>query len=617
MSDTVTRKELNIKFTVINYIAIKLFNSIVMGDKLSKQQFKTVDNLLSEFYPDNRDINKTLEDSWDMVKHNYYFNIHDVNQLLAYMFPYETSVIIQDRTSKLSSKKRDMVIDIITMDEFDRRLASLLQAGNALDSDTVDYIVDYYVLFYKDIHIDFKINVNEVRYKLMYKKHEVPTDPSELFIYMLYTISGDNTVLVQDNRTITLFTMNAKTCMTIMYNYIENNTNGLAKLSSVFHRYKKLIIAVKTGLDTEDVDGKHFINLLRRKADKYHNPVVEPSYKNVLSERYDQITLLSILEKLDTPYLIKIYRGALYRINALKRDVNISRYKIRNGNSVIDTFSNKLGLDDYMHISETIAGMLRNIMERNIGKYDIVFVNNTDVNINLGIPVNAKQMVGSLPIGTNIDYERDEDIMVGIYWTEKDKGYSDSVDLDLSVVNKERKIGWDSEHSSENEGVKYSGDVTSAPNGASEVIYISKLEYDDSYTITVNNFARNDNVDYVLSLANTKIDDVKFSKGYMMDVDDVFYNAKLSFPVGMYGMVIGNIHNDGLTTRLTINNGGNARNVSEKLTIEEATVSMIEDMSLPTISDIIDYDTYSEYDGDGVVIDLANPDLSNLMLLVE
>jgi hypothetical protein len=48
------------------------------------------------------------------------------------------------------------------------------------------------------------------------------------------------------------------------------------------------------------------------------------------------------------------------------------------------------------------------------------------------------------------------------------------VDLDLSGLNIAGKIGWNSAYNQDNGQLMYSGDMTSAPQGAVEYLYATK-----------------------------------------------------------------------------------------------------------------------------------------------
>ena len=58
--------------------------------------------------------------------------------------------------------------------------------------------------------------------------------------------------------------------------------------------------------------------------------------------------------------------------------------------------------------------------------------------VNYAMPVTEKQFTGHFPTGTSITVP--QDMIAGIHWTNTDR----HIDMDLSVMNKNGKIGWDS-----------------------------------------------------------------------------------------------------------------------------------------------------------------------------
>ena len=77
-----------------------------------------------------------------------------------------------------------------------------------------------------------------------------------------------------------------------------------------------------------------------------------------------------------------------------------------------------------------------------------------------------KEIRLSFPCGTSIVTE--SDIVVGVNWNNVD---GNRIDLDLSLIGLGDKFGWDAKW---REGdVLFSGDMTNAAHGASELFYVS------------------------------------------------------------------------------------------------------------------------------------------------
>lgn len=604
--------------SVVNYISIKLFNSIVITYSeifSSSVDINTVYSVLNNMYPDNKDLNKTLVSDIDTVISNVEEGISDFNQLLAYMYPKAYNDVINARVSELTTVKRDIVLGMLSIDEFNNKLLEFINGNHAIDTQTSRLITTYLINYCSRVDVD-SINIKTVKYSYIVESGVLPKDPNDFLIVLAY-IATKVPMLVKDKHTLEMMHLNADVLALHIIKYC-NTSDGIDKLASVFYRNKSLFMSIKTGLSKNFKNERHLINLIRRKAIKHHNPVKEALYKRVLSEHIPTNELIKLFTDMDTTYLIKILSGVTYRILALNDGYDKAMYRIRNGNSKIDTFSSNLCISEYMVVYDTIKDIVRSRIVFNINKYNIVFENTTGVNIDLGIPVNAKQLVGNLPYGTTIEYSSETDVMFGIYWTEKYKNYDRSVDLDLSLTTTNYKIGWDGDDVNDDGTIIYSGDVVSATNGASEVIYINKVDVDEMYDININNYSKTEDIDFVFSIANTIIDKSAFNKNYFMDEKDVKYSIPIVFPASIPGMKIGNIYNDGVSTVLIINSSGNKNNIASNVNIDASVIARYEMVSKPTISDMFDITDYPpKHDSGEVVIDVSNPNINNLMLLVK
>jgi hypothetical protein len=75
--------------------------------------------------------------------------------------------------------------------------------------------------------------------------------------------------------------------------------------------------------------------------------------------------------------------------------------------------------------------------------------------------------IGNIPAGTRFIGEA---LAVGVYW-ENAQGASD---IDLSGIGASGKVGWNADYFGHEGGLMYSGDITSAPDGAVEYLYASR-----------------------------------------------------------------------------------------------------------------------------------------------
>lgn len=182
-------------------------------------------------------------------------------------------------------------------------------------------------------------------------------------------------------------------------------------------------------------------------------------------------------------------------------------YKIRNGKAFATEmkFDNIRGAEEvYNIILKSISSDLRHLK----GKEFYI-----PANLTYALPATEKQFTGNVPSGTYITVGKD--MIFGIWWenikadnrkSEDDYpyetyGHGDDthggirrVDLDLhSMSLKSGHIGWNAGYRSGNNSVLFSGDITDAPNGATELLYINK-DYEDVVLLTLNYFTFDPNL---------------------------------------------------------------------------------------------------------------------------
>ena len=126
------------------------------------------------------------------------------------------------------------------------------------------------------------------------------------------------------------------------------------------------------------------------------------------------------------------------------------------------------------------------------------------------MPTSEKNFVGPFPIGTQFSAKS---LIIGINWFNQEG----RVDLDLSSIDIQTKIGWNDAFYSQDRQIAYSGDVTDATNGANE--YLSFRQVNRPQVVMLNNFTSKTNIGdkkFTLIIANNKI-----NHGEIIDPSDV------------------------------------------------------------------------------------------------
>jgi hypothetical protein len=89
--------------------------------------------------------------------------------------------------------------------------------------------------------------------------------------------------------------------------------------------------------------------------------------------------------------------------------------------------------------------------------------------VDYALPTSEKSFIGCVPTMTRVT--NPESITVGIYW--EDSWGANDLDISSMDINGE-KVGWNSNYYNNSQSIVYSGDITSAPYGATEYLTLCK-----------------------------------------------------------------------------------------------------------------------------------------------
>ena len=400
-------------------------------------------------------------------------------------------------------------IKSITSDEVIERCQNMLYSGVALKQNTIENIL----LIIGDTFIDVdKIKNREAQAIICINRGIFPNDPESALRCFIYQATG-KTLLIKDKTTI----------YTLKQSNIIIPDILLEKFSKIFFRYKSLFLALKK-------NNQYKVNKLRRMANKNNVPFKTPFWSQIIStvinvDGNNVDSLYTLIDKrisdITTYKMIALYNLINIKLNTL---LPYNMYVIRNGKMFMKEKNN----DNLFSSSKTINRLiilknklLEHIVQKvkeNVGETVIEL----PLNINLTCPTSEKSFMGEIPLYSWINMNF-ENVVIGIYWHEKDGAR----DLDLSFLDKSgTKIGWNADYYDENRLFIYSGDMTSAPNGASEMLYKDNTS-DIIGVVAVNPFAYKDNkqvATYKVFFAKEEININKRRKElYMVDPDNIIY----------------------------------------------------------------------------------------------
>jgi len=481
-----------------------------------------------EFCLTPEQMNSSFHKSWSKVRDAdieqlvieqiiHYFTTYGLERLGLYN---EDHIYIPNEKLKLPSIELDdiklTVIKGLTKEEIKEKVVGLLSSGIALSKDTIKDVLD----IVNDIDLN-KGEVNAVKNKevriALYKKYELfPENPEEFLRYIIYLLTG-KTLLIKDRDTIeSIRTAVSETHVDILKLFIQyEKTVGLENLAKIFYRHKSLFLAFKI---FSEPNINYFINKIRRLAKKHHKPMKSDYLNEVTSKLKNKETIdlrefEDKLEKVNTFRKIRLAYALKYRTG----DVDSILYKIRNGKGFAADFS----FDDKKTANVLLGFVLDSIVfklrEKVKGKK--VFIPDY---ITYALPATEKQFTGNFPSGTCITAPLD--MIFGVYWENTVK----RVDLDLSLINNTKaKIGWDGIYRNEQKTILFSGDMTDASKGASELFYIKRCNQEE-FIVFLNYFNHgyelhhhvdDDSVPFKIVVGQEKVDHM--DRHYMIDPNNV------------------------------------------------------------------------------------------------
>jgi len=399
-------------------------------------------------------------------------------------------------------------IEAMTASDILNDILRLGSSGIALHEETLNDIMEVVEAMQFDSDFIVEINNRELKARLNDFYGIVPDEPVEFLRYVISKLCNESLIIKNTYMVDKIKESNGKFLDELM-------KDAPANLASIFFRFKPLFLAMKS--ISKD---KTFYNALRKNANKMHIPVKMNYLDMVTAEiragTFDVDIMLRALEKASVFRKIKLAYALKARLNACESIV----YCIRNGRGWATDFSWDPKLVDkteavYNIVYEAIVEDIK----KNVDGRTIYIPNY----INYAVPSTEKMFTGFFPRGSYVTGE--EDLIVGIHWT---NNVNRRVDLDLSAICSNSKIGWDSRYNSDDKSILFSGDITSAPKpkGATELFYM-KNGCVEPFLLVVNDFNHRSNspVDTRIIFAHEKIKNL--NRNYMVDPNNIIALANI------------------------------------------------------------------------------------------
>ena len=335
----------------------------------------------------------------------------------------------------------------ITVDQLGDMVRKLLYTNAPIKNvDTVKSIITDFGIGY-DIS---KIANNEARIVLFDEQSHVLENGDDAVRYMCFKATK-NTMLIKSAQV-----LKAVADTPVSTKFLESHD---VVLSQVFNRHKRIIVAAK------NKSNANVINRITRLSKRNHVPVIEPIGKRFVSQALAGDAGDAALKKISIRDKFKILNLLEYK----RKGHTVDAFVIRNGKIHIEAGRKVQSAET---VDKLIAQVLSSLSsDLNHLKDKTILL---DSAVDYGLPISRKQTLGNLPYGTAVTVN-DGRISAGVYWHDE-WGASD---LDLSTIDeKGQRTGWGmySGYSKTNP-VTFSGDVTSAHNGAMEFMTSSDVSY--------------------------------------------------------------------------------------------------------------------------------------------
>ncbi len=391
-------------------------------------------------------LNATFHKSWKVIKESSREELW-MHQILHYMTTYGTnftSDFIYFPAEKLElptvKKLPIRVIRAVEPTEIIERCLQLLSSGIALETETIDSILALLkALKYKFETVE-NIKNKEALVRVIAKSGVHPKSPTEFLRYLIYITTGA-TLLIKNKETIDAI----KTAQIDISKDLDKF--GLKRCATIFNRFKPLWLAFKT-----NTYNRPLINQISRLSKKYHQPMPVDILNSVTAGIFNQKEITAALDKVNNFRKIRLLNALNTRLNA----ADTFLYRIRNGKS----FARKKVVNNRKSYYKTVFDLVYwdLISNLNLQGEKVKYPSHIDY----ALPATEKTFIGHFPTGTKITAKN---LVSGVYWEDA----WGANDLDLSALSLEGKVGWNSTYKSE--GLLYSGDVTDAPNGGTELLY--------------------------------------------------------------------------------------------------------------------------------------------------
>jgi hypothetical protein len=452
---------------------------------------------------DGKQLNATFHKSWQKVTQApmiqlvteqifHYFSTYGLESLGIYN---NSLIYIPAEVLELPDILPIKVIYGVSRQELLDRCFKLLASGIALKQETISLIFELFDELGYIFTGNEAIANREAQLYAIDHTGKLPSDAMTMFRYFVYKAT-EQTLLIKNKDLI-------EKLKGSKYELPKLTIAQSTSLAEHFNRSKPLWLAFKSSSESNVA----IVNRIAKLSKKAHKPLPVNVISNVSA--FDADKVKHAASKANIFQLVRAYNSL--RVKVAGTDDRF--YLVRNGKGYAKkSTSSKAILVSHQRI------LYDEIISRFTGK-KIYVPENTDY----AVPSSEKQFTGFVPYNTKIRIPNSQEFgLVGIYW-------EGDVDLDLRADSIDDSVGWDANYRSGSsdsksfKGIAHSGDITRAPNGATEYLYYNDIQ--GIYSAKINLYSGGD-IGQPFKLIIGSGSDI--TKNYVIDLDKVIFTAPMT-----------------------------------------------------------------------------------------
>ena len=195
------------------------------------------------------------------------------------------------------------------------------------------------------------------------------------------------------------------------------------------------------------------------------------------------------------------------------------------------------------------------------------------------LPTSEKRFLNNIPEGSYITIDK-QDAVVGINWNNIN---GHRVDLDLKLQNESESYGWNTYYRSDTSKFYFSGDITDAEDGATEVFYMDHGCEKKAFFLTVTDYTsiHDQEIPFKFVVAKVK-DNETINQNYVIDPNQVLLNINTKLDKNEFHKLLALISIEDEKIKVIFKNNN----------LEKCRVSMMDDYKNKALQY---FDNYSKY----------------------